>query len=100
VSVLVTVRVKGNLEKLNKFAEDNRDLFLSVSKDGMSRGAIQHAFYSNGVDEILVVDEWVSEEAFNAFFSSQDDIQKIMQYAEAEAPQITAWTKLDLGDEF
>jgi heme-degrading monooxygenase HmoA len=62
-------------------------------------GCIAHHFYGNE-DEVLVVDEWPDEASFHAFFDASPDIAAMMGAAGVNtAPGITAWRKLDTGDE-
>jgi hypothetical protein len=49
----------------------------------------------------MVVDEWPDEETFHKFFESEPEIKDIMTAAGASGPpEITFWTRLDVGDEF
>ena len=99
MSVLMTLRVHGDANALEHMLEVDPETFSSVAAKGKAMGATYHRFYATG-DEILVIDEWPSEEAFQSFFSSTPEIPKIMAEAGVhEEPQITFWRKLDLRDE-
>ena len=99
MSVLMSLQVHGDATRLEHMLQDDPDAFSSVAAKGKAMGATYHRFYATG-DEILVVDEWPTEEAFHSFFDSTPEIGKIMAEAGVhEAPQITFWRKLDLRDD-
>jgi heme-degrading monooxygenase HmoA len=99
MSVLMTLRVHADAKRLEAMLDHDPEAFASVSERGQQMGATYHRFYATK-DEILVIDEWPSEEAFHAFFSSTPEIPKIMAEAGVhEEPVITFWRKLELGDD-
>jgi hypothetical protein len=62
-------------------------------------GATYYRFYATD-DEILVIDEWPDEQTFQEFFDSTPEIPRVMAEAGVtEAPEITFFRRLDLGDE-
>lgn len=67
MSVLITLKVKGDTDKFRKALTDRADEFAKVSQSSRDAGAIHHRF---GVGEgyILVVDEWETPEQFQKFF--------------------------------
>lgn len=99
MSVLVTIRGKGDAMKLEAMAAADSSRFASVADHGKTMGATYHRFYATD-DEILVVDEWQDIESFQAFFGSTPEIPVIMAEAGmTEPPEVTFWRRLDLGDE-
>ena len=49
----------------------------------------------------MVIDEWESQEGFQAFFEHDEDIPKLMQEAGVTSePEISFYKPLDTGDEF
>ena len=99
MSVLMTLRVKGDPTQLEHIRDVEPDAFTKVAAAGKAAGATYHRFYATK-DEILVIDEWPSEEAFHTFFASQPDIPKFMAEAGVTTePTITFYRKLDLGDD-
>ena len=99
MSVLVTLRVRGEVEKLERLAAGDPGLFRGVRDRAVERGVISHCFWTNG-DEVLVVDEWPDEESFAGFFDTTPEIQQIMQLAgTTAAPEITFWRRAQTRDE-
>ena len=99
MSVLMTLRVKGDATKLEALAAADPTLLSTVSAKGKEMGATYHRFYATDT-EVLVVDVWPDEASFHSFFDSTPDIGKVMAEAGVtSAPEITFWRKLDLGDD-
>jgi heme-degrading monooxygenase HmoA len=99
MSVLMVLRVPGDPDKLEQYAEANSEQLKDIAEDGRSNGAIHHRFFG-GDGEIVVVDEWDSEESFQSFFGSQQEIPQIMQAVASGEPQISFYRPLNTGDEF
>ena len=98
MSVLMTLRVKGDATQLEHLYETAPDTFSKVSAVGKQMGATYHRFYASD-DEIVVIDEWPDEETFQKFFDSQPEIPKIMAAAGVTTqPEIRFYRQLDLGD--
>ena len=50
--------------------------------------------------KVLVVDEWPSAEAFQAFFDASPEIRGVMERAGVTSqPEIVFWRKLDTNDD-
>jgi quinol monooxygenase YgiN len=100
MTVLMTLRVPADPARLEQFAKDNPGLMSSISARGKEQGAISHRFYASS-GTVMVLDEWPDEETFHKFFESEPEIKDIMTAAGASGPpEITFWTRLDVGDEF
>ena len=98
MSVLMTLRVKGDAKQLEHLYETAPDTFSKVSGVGKQMGATYHRFFATD-SEILVIDEWPDEQTFHKFFDSQPEIPKIMAAAGVTTqPEITFYRELDLGD--
>lgn len=99
MSVLMTLRVKGDATKFEALAAKDPTVFPTVAGRGKEMGADYHRFYATDT-EVLVVDVWPDEATFRAFFDSTPDIATIMGEAGVTtAPEITFWRKLELGDD-
>jgi heme-degrading monooxygenase HmoA len=99
MSVIMTLRVKGDAAKLERLASENGETLRGISERGKAAGVIAHRFYGSG-DEIMVVDEWPDAESFQRFFESeQEHIGPLMQEVATGQPAITFWRKLETGDE-
>jgi hypothetical protein len=94
------LRAAADPDNFEQYANANAELMRRIAGDGRAAGATRHAF-AGGDGEILVIDEWPSAEAFQAFFDSQTEIPGLMQAAGVQgAPQISFYRKLDTPDEF
>jgi heme-degrading monooxygenase HmoA len=100
MSVLMTLRVDGDGTQAEALAAEQPTLLSDIIGKAKERGVISHHFYATD-KQILVVDEWPSEEAFRDFFSEAGpQIQQIMGRAGvATEPEITFWRKLETGDD-
>jgi len=100
VSVVMILRVKADPNSLERFANANAEVMEGVARAGREAGAVRHMF-AGGDGEVLVIDEWPDEAAFQKFFDSQSDIPRIMQAAGVQSePQISFYRKLDTPDAF
>ena len=101
MSVLVTMRVRGDVEQFRRFLETNPERFREIAPDARAAGAIHHRF---GVGDgfVVVVDEWESAEAFQRFFQTNEKIPAVMRDSGAadEEPEITFSEAIDSPDQF
>ena len=98
MSVLMTLRVKGDMTQLEALAEKDPTVFPTVSGKGKEMGATYHRFYATDT-EILVIDAWPDEATFQKFFDSTPEIGEVMAKAGVTTPpEITFWREVDLGD--
>jgi hypothetical protein len=99
MSVIVTVKISGDTDVFTKSLEERADLFREVAERGRKAGAVHHQF---GVGDgfILVVDEWDSADAFNAFFSDPELMGFIGSVGADPnvAPEITTVNAIDSPD--
>jgi hypothetical protein len=94
------LRVKGDPNTLEKYANDNADMMNRIAKEGKAQGAISHVFAA-GDGEIVVIDEWADSESFQKFFANQTEIPRLMKEGGAQGePEITIFRKLDTPDSF
>ena len=99
MSVLMTLRVKGDAAKLEALAESHPEVLKDISARGQEYGVEYHRFYSNG-DEIMVVDVWPDEESFQRFFAASPEIGDFMKQVDVSTePDVTFWRKLETGDD-
>ena len=99
MSVIMMLRVAGDPAELEAFAQENEEMIQRIAADGKSKGAIHHRFLG-GDGEIVALDEWPSEEAFQAFFDGQEEIPNVMQAVAKGEPEVTFLQPLDTRDEF
>jgi quinol monooxygenase YgiN len=99
VSVIMTLRVSGDPDKLEQLAGENGDMIRRIAERAKSHGLIAHRFYGSE-GQIMVVDEWPDAGSFQAFFESeQETIGPMMEQVATSEPEITFWRKLETGDD-
>jgi len=100
MSVLVTLRVKGDAAALEARTAANPAAMQAILDKAIPHGLISHRFYASG-DQLLVVDEWETAEGFQAFFHEATEIPGLMADAGVtEEPEVTFWRKLDTHDDY
>ncbi len=95
MSVLMTMRVRADGKSVEN---EDKSLMMSILERGKQHGVISHHFYATD-DEVLVVDEWPDEASFQAFFDASPEIRDVIGRAGGEAPEVTMWHHLDVGDD-
>jgi len=100
MSVLVTVKIKGDTAAFRQALADRAQEFEKLSEASRGQGAIHHRF---GVGDgfVLVVDEWESVGHFQQFFSDPD-LQGFIGSVggAAEPPEITVTEAVASADQF
>jgi len=100
MSVLVTMRVKGDTEKFRRFTSENGDKLREIADDARSRGCLHHRF-GVGEDFVLVVDEWESPDQFRQFFEGNPRIEEVMRAAGAQSePEFSFTEAVETADQF
>ena len=101
MSVLMTLRASADVKRLEDFAAENPEKMRSIVERAQQAGVIAHRFYGTEGGQIMVVDEWESEEGFQAFFQEAGAlIRPMMQAAGVTSePEIKFWRKLSTGDD-
>ncbi len=98
MSVLMILKASGDPAKMEEWANANSELMQKILGHAREHGVIHHRFYG-GDGEIVVVDEWESEDGFREFFDHEEDIPKMMQTIGAGEPQISFYRPLNTNDE-
>jgi len=101
MSVIVTIRIPGNPDDLQRYANGpGGDVMRRIADAGKAAGAIHHQFAA-GDGEIVVVDEWPDAQSFQDFFANQPEIPDVMREGGAQGPpEITVYRLLDTPDRF
>jgi hypothetical protein len=101
MSVIVMTHVPGQVADFERVVKEYADTFVAVSVEGKAAGAVHHCFVEDTDGSLLIIDEWPTEEAFQAFFGSQEDIPKLMAAAGvAGPPSTTSYRIIDTPDRF
>src|SRR5437763_11845809 len=100
MSVIMTMWIKGDPDKLEESAGANVDEMRSIIESAKSHGLIAHRFYGSD-GQIMVIDEWPDEQSFQSFFEeNRGRIEPLMQAVGAQGePGINFWHKLETHDE-
>jgi hypothetical protein len=99
MSVFMTIRVPGDPRRFEEVAQANPERMERIIDAARANGLIHHRFFGRD-GEILVLDEWESEEGFHAFFSTVADIPELMAEAGVDAqPEPVFWRALQTNDE-
>jgi heme-degrading monooxygenase HmoA len=102
MSVMMGLRLAVDPDRFEATINSDPDRLQGIAERAKSYGAIHHAFYANTEgNEVLVVDEWPSEEAFQRFFADSPDIGQMMGEAGmTNEPRPVFWRELDTADKF
>jgi hypothetical protein len=96
VSVIVTVQFPvADIAKALQDLHDNATFFEETTARTKGAGVISHRFVA-GEGELLVIDEWETEEQFHNFFSANSDIPEVMaSIGMTGAPTISVYQSID-----
>jgi hypothetical protein len=94
------MRAHGNGKELESFAHKNPQVVKKIADRARAHGVERHRFFSTD-DELLVVDEWPSTEAFQRFFDENSaDINDMMaRIGVTGQPSITFANYVGAGDD-
>ena len=99
MSVIMTLRVSGDPDKLERLAAENPGTISGIAERAKGHGLIAHRFYGSE-GQIMVVDEWPDAASFQAFFAAEEaTIGPMMEQVATSEPEITFWHKLETGDD-
>ena len=101
MSVIMTLRAKGDPAELERRAAQNPDGMRAITERAKEHGLIAHRFYGSEDGQILVIDEWPDPESFQRFFESmRSEIEPLMrEVGVTSEPEVTFWRKLESQDE-
>jgi quinol monooxygenase YgiN len=100
VSVYMSLRVKADADKFESYAKEHADVLKGIADNAKSLGCIHHTFAAENGD-VVVMDEWESQEAFEKFFNDNQEVAKVMQDMGVQSdPEIHFYRPLDTGDQF
>ena len=102
MSIIMTLRVKGDAAALERYAQEHPDVMTRVIERAKGHGVLAHRFYGNKDGDVMVIDEWPDFESFQTFFAeSAGDIGPMMEAAGVtDEPRPEAWEKLDTRDDY
>ena len=78
MSVLMTLRAVGDPVELERRAAANPEGMVALLESAKTHGLISHRFYGTTDGDIMVLDEWGSEDGFQAFFAANPQIRELM----------------------
>ena len=99
MSVLVTMKVKGDTEQFRRWLETDADRLRELAKTAQAAWCLHHRF-GVGDGYVSVIDEWETPEAFQTFISS-DEIAAAMRDAGAQAaPEVDITEAVASADQY
>jgi len=100
MSVIMTLWGRGDPEKIEQYAAENKEQMQAIVERAKENGLIAHRFYGSD-GQIMVIDEWPDAESFQRFFASnQAQIAPIMEAAGiTDEPSVAFWRKLETHDD-
>ena len=99
MSVIIIVKVPGDPAAANEVFHAQSSNMAEIAKRGREAGAIHHRFAA-GTNEVIIVDEWTSADAFQQFFGDPE-IADLMKAAGAQGPpDISIYEAMDTPDAF
>ncbi len=101
MSVLMTFRIAGDPDELERRAAGNPEAMQAIMAQAREHGLIAHRFYGSD-GQIMVVDEWPDAESFQRFFESmRGEIEPMMAEVGATGePDVRFWRKLETHDDY
>jgi hypothetical protein len=101
MSVIITLRLKGDPRRLEEYAAANQDAMRGIADKAQQHGLIAHRFYGSEEGDIMVADEWPDPASFQSFFDeARSDIDPMMRAAGvSDDPELKIWRKLETHDE-
>lgn len=99
MSVLMLLRIQGNAKGLEDFAKTSSDVVQKIAARAKEYGVLRHRFFGTE-NELFVVDEWPSPDAFQRFYESSPEIPEMMAKAGLTGePSITFADHINAGDD-
>ena len=90
MSVMVVTKFDASASALEEMVTGrHKETVLQLREAAVAAGAIRHVFAEDTDGKLMVVDEWPSEEAFQAFFAHQPAIQQLAADAGVTSPPTT-----------
>lgn len=101
MSVMMGLRLTVDPARFEEVAREKQEFLEGIAARSKEMGAIHHRFMA-GDGEVLVIDEWPSAEAFQAFFEEKgEEIGALMGAAGvSNEPQPVFWRPMDTSDSF
>lgn len=101
MSVIMTLQIQADPQKLEALATEDPDRIRGISEQAKQHGVIAHRFYGSQDGRVMVVDEWPDPESFQRFFEgAREEIEPLMRDAGVTSePEISFWRKLETGDD-
>ncbi len=88
MSVLIVQRVVGDTAQFEAFMAANGQLVEQLTERARAEGCLAHRF-AVGNGEVVVVDEWETAQQFEAFISSPEIQEVMVQMGAQGEPEIT-----------
>lgn len=99
MSVIVIIKVPGDTAKARVTFAAKGDSMKAIAQRGKDAGAKRHKF-AEGNGEIIVVDEWESQEAFEGFFGDPEIAALMAEAGALGPPEVSFYEVIETADAF
>jgi quinol monooxygenase YgiN len=99
MTVLVTMKVKGDTEQFRRWLETDADRLRELAKSAQAAGCLHHRF-GVGDGYVTMMDEWQSAEAFQTFISSDEIVAAMRDGGAQAAPEVDITEAVASPDQF
>lgn len=100
MSVLITVSIDGDTDTFRASLAERETDYRMISEQAKAAGALHHRFGA-GDGFILIVDEWATQDQFDAFFSDARLHQFIKEVGgDPDTAEVTTTEAITSPDQF
>ena len=101
MSLIMTLQMRGDPNRLEAFAAQNKEKMRAIADKAKEHGVIAHRFYGSDEGHLMVVDDWPDAESFQRFFQEMESEIGPMFGAVGitDQPHPTFWRKLETHDD-
>jgi heme-degrading monooxygenase HmoA len=99
MSVLVTMKVKGDTDQFKRVLEADTQRIQGLAARARDKGCIHHRFAA-GDGFVMVVDEWETAEAFQSFISSPEIAEVMGDMGAQGPPEVEIAEAIESPDQF
>jgi hypothetical protein len=99
MSVLVTMRVKGDTAQFRRVLETETERLQALAARARDAGCIHHRF-AVGDGFVMAVDEWGTAEAFQSFITSPEIAEAMSDMGAQGEPEVDIGEAVDSPDQF
>ncbi len=102
MSVIVMTKYPGKASDLEAILDQHGETLRMLGQRGRDQGCLHHMFVEDTDGNVLIIDEWDSQESFDTFFAAQqDEIQPVAVAGGVTGPPTsTTYRIIESADRF